>query len=281
MFDTAGLDYPTSDWSFEDMRTNAIQLTLDNNGNKPVDADFDPENIVQWGWNVSISHLWQNHYVQAHGSNWCLNELCTQMDFVSSQAAVQWWVDLVVADHAAPYDAYSGAQTGIPGDPFVNGFAAMGFNGTFAIGQLNSSGMINYGITEPFLASDDERYTPISVTGYMISNESDYPDEAWELIEILLTDEFLANTWGQPGHGIPALRTASNSAINPQQPPDNQEIIVQALEYAAPFRPYGLDSFQAFGASTDLFVGMTSGEVAVEEALTTIEQRVNEILRSE
>jgi multiple sugar transport system substrate-binding protein len=47
MFDAAGLAYPTDDWTFEEMRRAAIQLTLDADGRNPTDSDFDPETIVQ------------------------------------------------------------------------------------------------------------------------------------------------------------------------------------------------------------------------------------------
>jgi ABC-type glycerol-3-phosphate transport system substrate-binding protein len=43
MFDAAGLAYPTDNWTFEDMRQAAIQLTLDANGRNPTDLDFAPD----------------------------------------------------------------------------------------------------------------------------------------------------------------------------------------------------------------------------------------------
>ncbi|MCA9958787.1 MAG: extracellular solute-binding protein, partial [Anaerolineales bacterium] len=51
MFDAAGLAYPTDEWTYDDMRDAALLLTLDENGRNATDPDFDPEAIVQWGWN--------------------------------------------------------------------------------------------------------------------------------------------------------------------------------------------------------------------------------------
>ena len=69
MFDAAGLAYPTDNWTFEEMRQAAIQLTLDANGRNPTDPDFDPDTIVQWGWNSSLNHLWRRHARQSLGAD--------------------------------------------------------------------------------------------------------------------------------------------------------------------------------------------------------------------
>ena len=55
-----------------------------------------------------------------------------------------------------------------PGDPFLSGKAAMGSNGSFAIGQLNAAGTIDYDIVPPLLGTDGERHTPLSTNGYVI-----------------------------------------------------------------------------------------------------------------
>ncbi len=110
MFDAAGLEYATDAWTYEDMREAAVQLTLDSAGRNPTDPDFDPENIVQWGWNGSLTFFWQRHLVRAFGADWCLNEDCSLMDFTSPEvvAAASWWASLVQEDRAALHDPYGG-----------------------------------------------------------------------------------------------------------------------------------------------------------------------------
>ena len=75
-----------------------------------------------------------------------------------TRKAFDWWVGLVRDDHAGLSDPYGGSQTGVPGDPFQSGKAAMGSNGSFAIGQLNAAGTIDYDIVQPFLG--DGRQAP-------------------------------------------------------------------------------------------------------------------------
>jgi multiple sugar transport system substrate-binding protein len=280
MFNAANLDYPTDDWTFEDMREAAILLTLDEDGRNPTDPAFDPEKIVQWGWNGGLTFFWQRHLVRPFGGDFCANADCTSMNFTMPETieALEWWANLTHDDFATLYDPYGGSQTGIPGDPFISGKAAMGFNGFFAIGQLNDAGQINYDVIQPFLGATGQRHTPLSSNGYVIAANSEHPDAAWELIQALTTAEFLSQTWGQPGHSIPALRQAADSILNPDQPPANQAAMLEAMEYGEVFKPYTSSAFTAYGATSDLFIQAMRGDRPVGEIAAEIEQAANQAL---
>lgn len=283
MFDAAGLAYPTDEWTYEDMRAAAVLLTLDDAGRNAADPDFDPEHIVQWGWNGGLTYFWQRHLVRGFGGDFCANADCTEMVFTAPEtiAAVDWWARLSYEDHATLYDPYGGSQTGVPGDPFISGFAAMGYNGFFAVGQLNSMDSIRYGIVQPLLGENGARYTPLSVNGYVISAGTAFPDQAWALVQALLTEDFLAETWGKPGHAVPALRTAADSVINPESGLENQEAIVAAMSYGEVFKPFTSSAFAVYGQTVDLFGRMMKGELSPAEALPQIESIANEILAAD
>jgi multiple sugar transport system substrate-binding protein len=280
MFDELGLAYPNDKWTYEDMRSAAITLTRDSQGRSPTDPGFDASSIQQWGWNGGLTYFWQRHLARGFGGDFCANEDCTLMDFTSENtlAAVQWWADLVNRDKAALYDPYGGSQTGIPGDPFIADKAAMGYNGFFAVGQLNDVGNIDYDIIQPLIGIDGRRYTPISTNGYVITTDSRYPDQAWELIQELLDPELLAQTWGQPGHSVPARRSVAGSILNPQHPPQNQTAILAAMEYGEVFKPYTSSAFEVYARTIDDFTQAMKGEVSVEAAMTRAEITANEIL---
>jgi ABC-type glycerol-3-phosphate transport system substrate-binding protein len=192
--------------------------------------------------------------------------------------AVEWWVELVLADHAALYDPYGGSQTGVPGDPFLSGKAAMGSNGFFAIGQLNTSGNINYDVIQPLIGRNGARYTPLSTTGYVINRSTKEPAAVWQLVLALLEPKFLEQAWGKPGHAIPARRSAANSAINLSRPPANQAALVAAMEYGEVFKPYTNGAFEVYAKTIDVFTKMNRGELSVDEALRQIEFTANSIL---
>lgn len=116
MFEAAGVEPPSDDWTMDDLSELAKELTLDADGRNANDPDFDSLNVVQWGLSVTPKNIWTRHYLLPFGADPCGNEDCTDLEFSSPevQEALQFWADLAQSG-AAPYDPYSGNQTGIPG----------------------------------------------------------------------------------------------------------------------------------------------------------------------
>ncbi len=283
MFDEAGVDYPTDDWTFDEMKELALQLTLDSDGNNATDPDFDKDNVVQWGFNITPNSIWTRHLLTPLGGDPCAVPDCTTLQFADPDVveALEWWADLSVNYNAAPYDPYSGNQTGVPGDPFAAGLAAMGYNGYFLIGQLAGSDEIDYDIVQPPSGIDGLRATPLSTNGWAISASSEQQDAAWELIQELTSTEFLAQYWALPGHGVPARKSAASDIINPDNPPENQQAVLEALEYGRVFVPSTSTAFEVYGKTSEYFMAMMSGETPVEEAATEVDTVGNEILAAD
>lgn len=65
-FERAGVELPTSDWTWEEFLDVTQRLTLDSEGRNRLDPDFDEENIVQYGFRARkwlfewIYWVWQN-----------------------------------------------------------------------------------------------------------------------------------------------------------------------------------------------------------------------------
>lgn len=279
-FDAAGLAYPTDSWTFEDMRQAAIQLTLDANERNPTDPEFAPDAIVQWGWNSSLDHVWQRHALQSLGADWCVNADCTVLDMTSPEvvAAVSWWTSLVQEEHAGLHDPYGGSQTGTPGEAVLASKAAMGFNGYFAVGQLNDAGAIAYDFVQPFLAKNGNRYSVVSTNGYVISAASKHPKEALALVQALLESDFLAEAWGRAGHSVPARKSAAASVLEATESPAHRQAILDAMAYAEAFKPYTPSAFEAYAQTQGLFAQAMRGDLPVAEALAQIETVANGIL---
>jgi multiple sugar transport system substrate-binding protein len=280
MFEAAGLEVPDNDWTYDELRELAIQLTLDSSGRNAADPDFDPDSVVQWGLNVTPPNIWSDSYLAPWGGSTCVDEACTQVQFSSPeiQEALEWWATLSSVDHAAPYDPYSGNQTGVPGDPFTAGLAAMGFNGYFLVGQLNATGDIEYDVRQPPTGPADIKAAALSTNGWAIAANSENPDAAWQLVQELTSDEFLAEYWAQPGHGIPARQSASDAILNPEAQPADQQAILDTLPYAEVFQPNGVGAFEIFNQTLELFTAMMQGTLSVEEGGAQIDEIANEIL---
>lgn len=281
MFDAAGMDYPTDEWTFEDLREAAIQLTLDSAGRNPTAPDFDPEDIVQWGFNSSPAGLpfWAHVYVEPWGGDFCADEDCTRVSMTDPEdlEALNYWYDLVTVNHAGLYDPFSGAQTVVPGDPFIAEKAAIGFDGYFAIGVINASASFEFGVRQPPMGPDG-RASALSTRGYAIAANCEYPQEAFRLIQELTSTEFLDEMWTKPGFSVPSRRSAAQTLLETDI--DGAESVLATMEYGHGFRPNGPGGFEAYGQAIGISQSVFSGETDLEEGYAEIEQLTNEILEN-
>jgi multiple sugar transport system substrate-binding protein len=280
-FDAAGVAYPTDDWTPEDLATAAVQLTFDKSGKTPNDAGFDPANIKQWGFNSSPSSLsvWGHVYVEPWGGNFCANDTCTQVNMTTpaNMEALNFWYDLVANKHAGLYDPYSGAQTGIPGDPLIAEAAAMGYDGYFAIGVIRGSSNFDFGIRQ-IPKGPKGRSSALSTRGYAVASNCKYPDEAFKLIQELTASDFLRDMWAVPGFSVPARRTAAQVILTAEPKLDGADSVLASMEYAHGFRPNGPGAFEAYNQTFGIATKAFSGEIPLEEGYKQVETTANEIL---
>jgi ABC-type glycerol-3-phosphate transport system substrate-binding protein len=109
MFDAAGLSTDPADTpkTYEGWVELFQKLTLDANGNNALSPDFDPENVVQWGFTVGewprvnfIAALAQN------GGTWTSEDGKTiTINSEAGVTALQQFVDLVYKYHVSPQEA--------------------------------------------------------------------------------------------------------------------------------------------------------------------------------
>ena len=281
MLDAAGVEYPTDDWTFDDLREAAIQLTLDSAGRNPTDPAFDPADIQQWGFNTSPASLpfWAHIFVEPWGDDFCADEDCTRVSMTDPEdiEALEYWYDLVVNNNSALYDPFSGAQTGVPGDPFIAEKAALGFGGYFIIGVINANENFEFGVRQPPLGSAG-RSTAFSTRGYSIPNTCEYPEEAFKLIQALTSTEFLDEMWTKPGFSMPSRRSAAQTVLETDL--DGAESILATMEYGHGFRPNGPGGFEAYGQALGITTSVFMGETDLEEGYAEVEALVNEILEN-
>lgn len=109
MFEAAGLSTDPADapTTYEGWVELFQMLTLDANGNNAADGDFDPENVVQWGYTVGewpnvnfIAGLYQ------HGGSFLSEDgLTVTINSEAGMTALQQAVDLVYKYHVSPPEA--------------------------------------------------------------------------------------------------------------------------------------------------------------------------------
>ena len=221
MFDEADLEYPPHaygdpyilngeevEWNFETLRELALLLTVDENGNDATSPDFDPEAIVQWGYEPQYQDL------RAQGSYWGAGSLVAE-DGTTAQIPEQWqdawkwfyegvWTDHFIMNEAQAQDPTIGAT----GNPFQSGNVAMALSHLWytccATAQDEEGNFVddpNWDIAA-VPANGDTVTANFNADTFRILEASDNPEAAFEFLTYLLGDasgELLQLYGGLPG----------------------------------------------------------------------------------
>ncbi|TSA47942.1 MAG: sugar ABC transporter substrate-binding protein [Chloroflexi bacterium] len=222
MFDAAGLAYPTSDWTWEDLRTAAKTLTKDTSGDGKIDQYgfvFD-----QWdmepGWSEAI---W------AYGGD-IVNADHTKT-LIGDPAARQAWqllYDMVFVDKSVP-DANTIGQYG--GDLFQAKVAAMMPMGHWAVPGYNTGGF-KYDVA-PMPKGPSGQATSVNSAGFVVAKATKHPQEAFDFIKFVLSQSGQTRL-AELGFACPVLKTVAESPIFLQQSGStlNQQVFLDSLAFA-------------------------------------------------
>lgn len=129
-FEKAGLDAPTSDWKWDDMRSAAQKLTQDSN------SDGEPD---QWGVAFDLWFVPWLHWIWSNGGD-VFNAAQTECTLSESAAveALQYWADLVNVDKVALSPSTLAAMQGGL-NAFQSGLVSMYIGNAWDVGTLQSA----------------------------------------------------------------------------------------------------------------------------------------------
>jgi multiple sugar transport system substrate-binding protein len=139
LFDEAGLNYPPEnygdmyvmpdgtevEWSVDTLREISLLLTVDANGNDATMPEFDPENIIQWGFDFQ----WYGEGRQIP-SLWGAEELWNPETGDAQlpenwRTGFAWWYNGMWTDRFVPNAAQEGSDALGAGNPFNSGNVAI------------------------------------------------------------------------------------------------------------------------------------------------------------
>ncbi|MGI8483896.1 MAG: ABC transporter substrate-binding protein [Thermomicrobiales bacterium] len=190
-FDQAGLAYPKDNWTFDDFRLAARTLTIDKDGHRGVDANFNPgDNQKQWGlsWVPPGPTVSENvrGFVRARGGDW-YDDKQTQT-LITKQPALdhfQMLHDMRCGEHSTPSDALSAGQ----GDPFRQGLTAM----AVAFHSMDyflreEKATFKWDVT--FIpAGAGGQFVPVGASSWALPAKAKNKDAAWELVKYLTSED--------------------------------------------------------------------------------------------
>jgi multiple sugar transport system substrate-binding protein len=267
MFDAAGVDYPTNDWTMEDLRTAAKALTLDENG------DGAPE---QFGFSADFydMELFWGAAIWGSGGE-VISEDHTQTLLAEGSAREAWQLisDMMFEDGSVP-DTDEAAQYGY--DVFAGGGAAMTTIGHWAVpdyAQLSFKWDV-----AAFPAGSAGRATSVNSAGFVIAKDSKNTDAAWEFVKYA-TGPSGQTRLTELGFAIPVLKAVAESPVYLEQASAdiNHQVYLDALEYAHPKPVFkGYEEWSAVVG--DGLSQVWTGDLTIDEALEEIVPAANDVL---
>jgi multiple sugar transport system substrate-binding protein len=190
MFEEAGLAIPEEGWTYDDLIALAQELTLDANGNNALSPDFDPDNIVQYGWwhNEGWVRGWQA-IPYSFGAELLSPDGLTATGYLNTEAvvkAIELYRDAVHVYHIAPSIAAIQAQPGV--NLFGAGQVAIrGPHGPWDLTGYTENPDLNFAVV-PMPAGPAGRYSVICWAGFAVNRNTEHPQEAYELVKWFATE---------------------------------------------------------------------------------------------
>ena len=213
LFDTAGLPYPSNDWTRDQFLTAARALTRDTDGDGQIDqygASIQP-NIFRLA-----PFLWQDGHQ-------LVDNLQNPTRLTINQDTLQWFVDLQLKEQVVPSAVAEAAQPSE--NRFINGSIAMIFNSRRGVPTYRTIDSFNWDVAP--LPSGPQKAGILHSDAYCLAANAENKTAAWTFIQ------FANSVEGQTivaasGRTVPSLIAVAESPtfLDPHLPPANARIYI-------------------------------------------------------
>jgi multiple sugar transport system substrate-binding protein len=188
------------DWTYDTVREVARILTVDENGVDATQGSFDPDNIVQWGFELQRDDL------RGLGAYFGAGSLAGGADGKTAQIPDPWkagwsyWYDAMWNDHISMTGPMFSSPDINPEDyPFFTGKIAMSENFLWSTYGLEGlEGDWDMGILPAY---NGQVTAAFNADTFRILKDTDHPEEAFEVLTYLLGEasgDLLATYGGMP-----------------------------------------------------------------------------------
>ncbi len=251
LFDAAGLDYPTSEWTWEDMTAAAEALTTDD-----VVGFSASEDLNRW-----------MGLVFANGGSLFDADGAVAINSPEAVAALDFYSSFVANGTGA---LPSSLESGWNGEAFGKGAAAMTIEGNWALGYLDEGFTdTNYGVAElPSAPSGDKSTLVFTVCWAVAANAEDAKAEAaWKLVNFLTGEEAAAGL-GEAAFGVMPARSSAGDAWLAAKGENGQAFVTGADYAMTTVWPLGYADFNDVIAkgSIEVMNGAKSAQELLDEA---------------
>lgn len=177
MFDAAGLEYPSGDWTWEDFLKAAQALTI-----------REGDDVVQYGFAAGGWWPWWMSFVYQNGGRILDENGKPVVNSPETIEAIEFYNDLVFEYGVAPSpEDFANLGTGSPDPLHAQGIVAMITTGFWNVAGLQKVNDLNWDIA-PMFGNREKAVAPFG-SGFAISSDCKYPDEAFKVLEFLTSSE--------------------------------------------------------------------------------------------
>jgi multiple sugar transport system substrate-binding protein len=215
LFDEAGLDYPTAEWTWEDYTAAAEALTDSEAG---VFGGFQPVSFFEFYKALAQAG---GEFFDAEGN--------AAFNSPEGVAAAEWLTSK--PGTVMPTLAEIGGTPDFDTSLFTSGKLAMWHNGIWQFAGLNESGVDYDIVVEP---GNVEQANAVFMNGAVVSAGTDHPDEAARWIAFLTGSPTTVETRLASSWELPAVADEGAFASYLEiTPPDNRQAVFDALDHIA------------------------------------------------
>lgn len=240
LFDAVGIAYPPqkygdSTWTLAKMVEIAKLMTLDDNGDNAASPNFDPANIVQWGWGG-----WCGPFRTVPGK-FGGNPLGMSADYKKAEMntggyldGMQFLYDAIYTWHVQPSSVESSATFTDMDFSFESGKVAM-FEcfswASYAFPNFSTGG--NWNTAAVPAGPHGNIVSPVNADTFAIPKHSKHPDQAWEVAKWLMEPAMQSRVCGILGC-IPSRKSLANEWVkmmNDEYPGVDFQIFIDSIAY--------------------------------------------------
>ena len=264
LFDKAGVEYPSKDWTWEEMREKA----------KAVSTKLD--GVYGVAGNVAGGHeTYYNTMLQAGGTIISEDKKKSGFDDPKSIEGLQYIRDLI-ADKSMPTPA---ELSDTPANQmFLNGRAAMFWAGSWSNAELLGSDLKKDIEVAPLPAGPDGSATVIHGLTNAVSAKSENKPAA-QAFQAFLSSEEAAQIQAEAGAAVPAFNGTQTAWV--ESAPWNLQVFLDEAEKSAVPYPVSLNTAEWNQLEVELLPQAFSGERPVEEVAAELATKMNKILADE
>jgi multiple sugar transport system substrate-binding protein len=249
MFEAAGIERPSDDWTWDDFLEIAQQLTTGDGADQVFGFAIPSFNF---GWTP---------WFYSNGTSEVDDDLLgSNLDDPAMAESAQFIADLVNVHGVAP--AVEGAD---PYQLFPAGKVAMTGAGHWVVGGFEEAGFDTYDVL-PWPKNTDKQ-TVFGTSGFGIYSGADDPDLAWAYIQELISTE-TGRGFAEIGAGIPARSSLTESPEFTAMPPTH-ELFYDSLDFATPVAaPFNFNELEAImnRAMGEILAGTQTADEAFADA---------------